>query len=128
LTGDETLSASIPDGSTKQQSSASEHISLRQAVTDTRHSTSKPHALAALHGTEKSDTQGKPAPNILVLWVVTGASPYIRAIGDLPFDSNAHCVLQNPETTVSGYGGNRTWKLCQPLLQLLNISCWLSQP
>ena len=41
LKGDETLSAPTPDGSIKEQSSASEDICLSQAVTDARHSTSK---------------------------------------------------------------------------------------
>ena len=53
LTNDEALSASTPDGSIKEQSSASEDISLPQAVTDAGHSTKKTHALATLHSAKE---------------------------------------------------------------------------
>ena len=52
---------STPDGSIKEQSSASVDISLSQAATHARHCTNKPHALAMSNGTPKSHRDSKEA-------------------------------------------------------------------
>ena len=80
LTGEEALCAPTPDGSIKEQSQAPPKIFLcLRPATHARHSNNKPHAPCTSRAQSSSDRlKGGRTPELL-LRVVTGATPYIKA-------------------------------------------------